>query len=82
MARATDFLSQTSGKQDEMFQTRQTDHGTILARNPKRRGITRRSAGDCDPRQAALQVRSHKAFREKLPDGEPENDFCQRKRKF
>jgi hypothetical protein len=39
MARATDFLSQTSGKLDEMFQTRQTDHGTILARNPKRRGI-------------------------------------------
>ena len=38
MARATDFLSQTSGKLDEMFQTRQTDHGTILARNPKRRG--------------------------------------------
>lgn len=42
MARTTDFLSQTRGKLDEMFQTRQTDHGTFLVRNPKRRS-TRRS---------------------------------------
>lgn len=50
MARATDFLSQTSGKLDEMFQTRQTDHGTILARNPKRRGMTRRSEKQANTR--------------------------------
>ena len=49
MARTTDFLSQTSGKLDEMFQTRQTDHGTILARNPKRRN-TRRSKDQANVR--------------------------------
>ena len=38
MAKTTDFLSQTRGKLDTMFQTRQTDHGTILARNPRRTG--------------------------------------------
>ena len=38
MAKTTDFLSQTRGKLDTMFQTRQTDHGTILSRNPRRTG--------------------------------------------
>lgn len=38
MAKTTDFLSQTRGKLDSMFQTHQTDHGTILARNPRRTG--------------------------------------------
>ena len=64
MARATDFLSQTSGKLDEMFQTRQTDHGTILARNPKRRGITRRSEKQANTRcQLANVSANYQLFR-------------------
>lgn len=64
MARATDFLSQTSGKLDEMFQTRQTDHGTILARNPKRRGITRRSEKQANTRcQMANVSANYQLFR-------------------
>lgn len=64
MARATDFLSQTSGKLDEMFQTRQTDHGTILARNPKRRGMTRRSEKQANTRcQLANVSANYQLFR-------------------
>lgn len=66
MARATDFLSQTSGKLDEMFQTRQTDHGTILARNPKRRGMTRRSEKQANTRcQLANVSANYQLFRSK-----------------
>ena len=43
MGKTTGFLSQTSGKLDDNFQTRQTDHGTFLARNPRKTSKPRRS---------------------------------------
>ena len=43
MAKTIGFLSQTSGKLDDNFQTRQTTHGTFLARNPKKTSKPRRS---------------------------------------
>ena len=43
MSRTTGFLSQTSGKLDDNFQTRQTDHGTFMARIPRKTAKTRRS---------------------------------------
>ena len=43
MSKATGFLSQTSGKLDDNFQTRQTDHGTFMARIPRKTVKTRRS---------------------------------------
>lgn len=50
MSKATGFLSQTSGKLDDNFQTRQTDHGTILARNPRKTATTRRSEKQANTR--------------------------------
>lgn len=43
MAKTTDFLSQTSGKLNDQFTTRQTAFGTILARNPRKTSDPRRS---------------------------------------
>ena len=81
MARATDFLGQTSGKLDEMFQTRQTDHGTFLARNPKRKSITRRSEKQANTRcQLANVSANYQLFRckkmQSFEGKEPgQNDF-------
>ena len=64
MSRTTGFLSQTSGKLDDNFQTRQTDHGTFMARNPKRRGITRRSEKQANTRcQLANVSANYQLFR-------------------
>ena len=43
MAKTSDFLSQTSGKLNDQFTTRQTAHGTILARNARKTSTPRRS---------------------------------------
>lgn len=43
MAKTTGFLSETSGKLNDNFQTRQTANGTILARSPRKTSTPRRS---------------------------------------
>ena len=50
MGKTTGFLSQTSGKLDDNFQTRQTDHGTFLARNPRKTSKPRRSEKQANTR--------------------------------
>lgn len=50
MSKTTGFLSQTSGKLDDNFQTRQTDHGTFMARNPRKTATTRRSEKQANTR--------------------------------
>lgn len=50
MAKTTDFLSQTSGKLNDQFTTRQTAFGTILARNPRKTANARRSEAQANMR--------------------------------
>ena len=50
MAKTTSFLSQTSGKLDNQFQTRQTDHGTFLARLPRKANKKRRTEKQANTR--------------------------------
>ena len=50
MGKTTGFLSQVSGKLDDNFQTRQTSHGTFLARNPRKTSKPRRSEKQANTR--------------------------------
>ena len=67
MARTTDFLSQTSGKLTDQFVTRQTAHGTILARAPRKTANARRSARQANLRcQLANMSANFKLYQGKL----------------
>ena len=67
MAKTTDFLSQTSGKLTDQFTTRQTVHGTILARTPKKQANPRRSAKQANLRcQMANMSANFKLYQGKL----------------
>ena len=41
MAKTKDFLNNVSGKLNDDYQVRETDHGNFLARNPRYRGVRR-----------------------------------------
>ena len=67
MAKTTDFLSQTSGKLTDQFVTRQTAHGTILARAPKKTANARRSERQANMRcQLANMSANFKLYQGKL----------------
>ena len=67
MAKTTDFLSQTSGKLTDQFVTRQTAHGTILARAPKKTSNPRRSERQANMRcQLANMSANFKLYQGKL----------------
>lgn len=67
MARTTDFLSQTSGKLTDQFVTRQTAHGTILARAPRKTANARRSERQANLRcQLANMSANFKLYQGKL----------------
>ena len=67
MAKTTDFLSQTSGKLSDQFVTRQTAHGTILARTPRKTATPRRSEKQANMRcQMANMSANFKLFQGKL----------------
>lgn len=69
MGKTTGFLSQTSGKLDDNFQTRQTDHGTFLARNPRKTKNTRRSEKQANMRcQMANAAANYTLYNEKLKE--------------
>lgn len=69
MARTIGFLSQSSGKLDEQFQTRQTDHGTFLARLPRRTGKARRSEKQANTRcQMANAAANYMLYNDKLKE--------------
>ena len=67
MAKTTDFLSQTSGKLTDQFVTRQTAHGTILARAPRKTANARRSERQANLRcQLANMSANFKLYQGKL----------------
>ena len=67
MAKTTDFLSQTSGKLTDQFVTRQTAHGTILARAPRKTANARRSERQANMRcQLANMSANFKLYQGKL----------------
>ena len=67
MAKTTDFLSQTSGKLTDQFVTRQTAHGTILARAPRKTANPRRSEKQANMRcQMANMSANFKLYQGKL----------------
>ena len=67
MAKTTDFLSQTSGKLTDQFVTRQTAHGTILARAPRKTATPRRSEKQANMRcQMANMSANFKLYQGKL----------------
>ena len=67
MAKTTDFLSQTSGKLTDQFVTRQTAHGTILARAPRKTSNPRRSEKQANMRcQMANMSANFKLYQGKL----------------
>jgi len=67
MAKTTDFLSQTSGKLTDQFVTRQTAHGTILARAPRKTATPRRSEKQANKRcQMANMSVNFKLYQGKL----------------
>ena len=69
MARTTSFLSQTSGKLDDQFQTRQTSHGTFLARNPRKGSQARRSEKQASTRcQMANAAANYTLYNGKLKE--------------
>ena len=69
MGRTTGFLSQTSGKLDDNFQTRQTDHGTFWARNPRKTAKTRRSEKQANTRcQMANASANYRLYNGKLSE--------------
>lgn len=69
MARTTSFLSQTSGKLDDQFQTRSTDHGTFLARLPRQTSKTRRSEKQANTRcQMANAAANYTLYNDKLKE--------------
>ena len=69
MARTNGFLSQSSGKLDGQFQTRQTDHGTFLARLPRQTGKARRSEKQANTRcQMANAAANYTLYNEKLKE--------------
>lgn len=69
MARTTGFLSQSSGKLDGQFQTRQTDHGTFLARLPRQTSKARRSEKQANTRcQMANAAANYGLYNERLKE--------------
>ena len=69
MGRTTGFLSQTSGKLDDNFQTRQTDHGTFWACNPRKTAKTRRSEKQANTRcQMANASANYRLYNGKLSE--------------
>lgn len=69
MARTTGFLSQSSGKLDGQFQTRQTDHGTFLARLPRQTSKARRSEKQANTRcQMANAAANYTLYNDKLKE--------------
>lgn len=69
MARTTSFLSQTSGKLDEQFQTRQTSHGTFLARMPRKGAQARRTEKQASTRcQMANAAANYTLYNGKLKE--------------
>lgn len=69
MARTIGFLSQSSGKLDGQFQTRQTDHGTFLARLPRQTSKTRRSEKQANTRcQMANAAANYTLYNDKLKE--------------
>ena len=69
MARIIGFLSQSSGKLDGQFQTRQTDHGTFLARLPRQTSKTRRSEKQANTRcQMANAAANYTLYNDKLKE--------------
>ena len=67
MAKTTDFLSQTSGKLTDQFVTRQTAHGTILTRAPRKTSNPRRSEKQANMRcQMANMSANFKLYQGKL----------------
>ncbi len=67
MAKTTDFLSQTSGKLNDQFTTRQTAFGTILARTPRKLANPRRSEKQANMRcQMANMSANFKLYQGKL----------------
>ena len=63
MAKTRDFLSNVSGKFNDDYQVRETDHGSFLARNPRKRG-TRRSKDQANVRcQLANATANYQLFR-------------------
>ena len=63
MAKTRDFLSNVSGKLNDDYQVRETDHGSFLARNPRKRG-TRRSKDQANVRcQLANATANYQLFR-------------------
>ena len=69
MARTIGFLSQSSGKLDGQFQTRQTDHGTFLARMPRKTGKARRSEKQANTRcQMGNAAANYTLYNDKLKE--------------
>ncbi len=63
MAKTREFLSNVSGKLNDDYQVRETDHGSFLARNPRRRS-TRRSKDQANVRcQLANATANYQLFR-------------------
>lgn len=63
MAKTRDFLSNVSGKFNDDYQVRETDHGSFLARNPRKRG-TRHSKDQANVRcQLANATANYQLFR-------------------
>ena len=63
MAKTRDFLSNVSGKLNDDYQVRETDHGSFLAHNPRKRGV-RRSKGQANVRcQLANATANYQLFR-------------------
>ena len=67
MAKTTGFLSQTSGKLDDNFTTRQTAFGTILAKTPRKTSTPRRSEKQANMRcQLANMSANYRLYDGKL----------------
>ena len=67
MAKTSGFLSETRGKLNENFQTRQTPNGTILARSPRKANTPRRSEKQMFIRcQLGNMAANHQLYNDRL----------------
>ena len=67
MAKTSGFLSETRGKLNDNFQTRQTPNGTILARSPRKASTPRRSEKQMYMRcQLGNMAANHQLYNDRL----------------
>ena len=67
MAKTSGFLSETRGKLNDSFQTRQTVNGTILARSPRKASTPRRSEKQMFMRcQLSNVAANHQLYNDRL----------------